>query len=81
MFLAEKPEKNKKSEVNNSLAHAQSDLEEFLANESNEDMINEGQENQDLLNKEKDYYIPEEEVEAQLSFQKIRLTHLRRLKC
>ena len=67
-----KPDKNKKSEVNNSLAHAQSDLEEFLANESNEDMINEGQENQDLLNKEKDYYIPEEEVSSsQLSKDKV----------
>ena len=67
-----KLDKNKKSEVNNSLAHAQSDLEEFLANESNEDMINEGQENQDLLNKEKDYYIPEEEVSStQLSKDKV----------
>ena len=64
LVSSRKPEKNKKSEVNNSLAHAQSDLEEFLANESNEDMINEGQENQDLLNKEKDYYIPEEEVSS-----------------
>ena len=64
LVSSRKPEKNKKSEVNNSLAHAQSDLEEFLANESNEDMINEGQENQDLLNKEKDYYIPDEEVSS-----------------
>lgn len=64
LVSSRKPEKNKKSEVNNSLAHAQFDLEEFLANESNEDMINEGQENQDLLNKEKDYYIPDEEVSS-----------------
>ena len=72
LVSSRKPEKNKKSEVNNSLAHAQSDLEEFLANESNEDMINEGQENQDLLNKEKDYYIPEEEVSStQLSKDKV----------
>ena len=35
-------------------------------------MINEGQENQDLLNKEKDYYIPEEEVSSnQLSKDKV----------
>ena len=72
LVSSRKPEKNKKSEVNNSLAHAQFDLEEFLANESNEDMINEGQENQDLLNKEKDYYIPEEEVSStQLSKDKV----------
>ena len=72
LVSSRKPEKNKKSEVNNSLAHAQSDLEEFLANESNEDMINEGQENQDLLNKDKDYYIPEEEASStQLSKDKV----------
>ena len=35
-------------------------------------MINEGQENLDLLNKEKDYYIPEEEVSSnQLSKDKV----------
>ena len=72
LVSSRKPEKNKKSEVNNSLAHAQFDLEEFLANESNEDMINEGQENQDLLNKDKDYYIPEEEASStQLSKDKV----------
>ena len=72
LVSSRKPEKNKKSEVNNSLAHAQFDLEEFLANESNEDMIDEGKENQDLLNKEKDYYIPEEEVSStQLSKDKV----------
>ena len=72
LVSSRKPEKNQKSKVNNSLAHAQSDLRGVLANESNEDMINEGQENQDLLNKEKDYYIPEEEVSSnQLSKDKV----------
>ena len=78
LVSSRKLEKNKKSEVNNSLAHAQSDLEEFLANESNEDMIDEGKENQDLLNKEKIIF-QKKKCSTQLS--KIRLTHLRRLKC
>ena len=67
LVSSRKDEKNNKLQEGKSFNHAQSDLEEFLAKETNE-VLEIDKENKTSLNtddKNKDYFIPEEEITAE----------------
>ena len=67
LVSSRKDEKNTKLQEAKSFNHAQSDLEEFLAKETNE-VLEIDKENKTSLNtddKNKDYFIPEEEITAE----------------
>ncbi|MEC6997112.1 MAG: cell division protein FtsZ [Pseudomonadota bacterium] len=67
LVSSRKDEKNNKLQEGKSFNHAQSDLEEFLAKETNE-VLEIDKENKTNLNtddKNKDYFIPEEEITAE----------------
>ncbi len=67
LVSSRKDEKNNKLQGAKSFNHAQSDLEEFLAKETNE-VLEIDKENKTSLNtddKNKDYFIPEEEITAE----------------
>ena len=67
LVSSRKDEKNNKLKEGKSFNHAQSDLEEFLAKETNE-VLETDKENKTSLNtddKNKDYFIPEEEITAE----------------
>ena len=67
LVSSRKDEKNNKLKEGKSFNHAQSDLEEFLAKETNE-VLEIDKENKTSLNtddKNKDYFIPEEEITAE----------------